>query len=84
MEKYNSEEVKQILTMLRSINKKSKSKTDEPSKLDKQIRYLEQRLKFFNPTREMLGYIINQAERKKVKLNPVLLQKLREEYASKL
>jgi len=84
VEKYNSEEVKQILTMLRSINKKSKSKTDEPSKLDKQIRYLEQRLKFFNPTREMLGYIINQAERKKVKLNPVLLQKLREEYASKL
>ncbi len=83
MEKYNSTEVKGLLAMLHSISKKKK-KNAEPDRLDKQIKYLEQRLNFFNPTREMLAYIIKQAEGSKMKLDPVLLQKLRDEYTKKL
>ena len=82
METYTPEEVKQILAMLHTIKGK-KNKNGEPTRLEKQIKYLEQRLKFFNPTREMLGYIINNTEKAKHKLDPVLLQKLREEYAKK-
>ena len=75
METYAPDEVKQILSMLNSIKKK-KNKNGEPTRLEKQIKYLEQRLKFFNPTKEMLGYIINQAEKTKKKLDPELLKKL--------
>jgi len=85
VEKYNSDEVKQLLVMLRAINSKIKKNKDiEPTKLEKQIKYLEQRLNFFNPTKEMLGYIINQAEKAKVKLDPILLRKLKDEYSKKL
>ena len=84
METYSSEEVKELLTMLRAINSKIKKKSAEPDKLDKQIRYLEQRLKFFNPTKEMLAYIISQANNQKSKLDPILLQKLKDEYAKKI
>lgn len=84
MEKYNSDEVKKILALLKVINSKvKKSKGTEPTRLEKQIKYLEQRLNFFNPTKEMLGYIINHAETSKTKLDPVLLQKLKEEYSKK-
>jgi len=70
--------------MLNSINAKIKKiKGVEPTKLEKQIRYLEQRLKFFNPTKEMLDYIINQAEYSKIKLDPVLLEKLKSEFIKK-
>ena len=80
METYDSEEVKKILAMLRGINSKvKKSKSLEPTRLEKQIKYLEQRLKFFNPTKEMLGYIINHAEKSNPKLDPILLQRLKEE-----
>ena len=85
MEKYISEEVKKLLAMLRVINSKvKKNKNGEPTKLEKQIKYLEQRLNFFNPSKEMLGYIINHAEKSKIKLDPILLQKLKDEYAKKL
>jgi hypothetical protein len=84
VEKYNSDEVKKILVLLRTINAKiKKSKTEEPTRLEKQIKYLEQRLNFFNPTKEMLGYIINHSENSKIKLDPVLLQKLKDEYSKK-
>ena len=84
METYAPEEVKKIIEMLVKINAKVKKvKNIEPTKLEKQIRYLEQRLKFFNPTKEMLGYIINQAERAKIKMDPILLDKLRDEFAKK-
>jgi predicted component of type VI protein secretion system len=84
MEMYEPEEVKGIIKMLKSINAKIKRIKDaEPTKLEKQIRYLEQRLKFFNPTKEMLGYIINHAEHSKLKLDPILLEKLRSEFANK-
>jgi cell division septum initiation protein DivIVA len=84
METYIPEEVKKLLEMLKSINAKVKKvKGAEPTKLEKQIRYLEQRLKYFNPTKEMLGYIINHAEHSKLKLDPILLEKLKEEYVKK-
>jgi len=84
METYNPDEVKLIIKMLNSTNAKIKKIKDaEPTKLEKQIRYLEQRLKFFNPSKEMLGYIINQAKNSKIKLDPVLLEKLKEEFAKK-
>ena len=83
-ETYSPEEVKKIIEILKSINAKVKKVKDaEPTKLEKQIKYLEQRLKFFNPTKKMLGYIINQAEHSKIKLDPVLLEKLKNEFSRK-
>ncbi len=85
MEKYSPEEVKELIAMLKEINSKvKKPKGLEPSRLEKQIKYLEQRYNFFNPTKEMLGYIIRHAEKSKSKLDSCLLQKLREEFAKKL
>lgn len=84
METYSTEEVKKIIEMLKSINAKIKKVINsEPTRLEKQIRYLEQRLKFFNPTKEMLGYIIDQAEHGKIELDPTLLEKLKDEYNKK-
>jgi len=84
MEMYSPEEVKKLIAMLVSINSKiRKVKDTEPTRLEKQIRYLEQRLKFFNPTKEMLGYIIGQAEHAKIKLDPILLEKLKDEFNKK-
>jgi len=86
METYTREEVKQIIEMLTKENskvKKKKKKIDEPTRLEKQIKYLEQRLKFFNPNKEMLSYIIGLAEKSKHQLDPVLLQKLKDEYTKK-
>ncbi len=84
METYTPEEVKQLIKMLASINVKiRKIKGAEPTRLEKQIRYLEQRPKWFNPTKEMLAYIIGHAERSKLKLDPVLLEKLRAEFEKK-
>jgi hypothetical protein len=84
METYSPEDVKRLIAMLNLINRKVKKVKDaEPTKLEKQIRYLEQRLKFFNPTKEMLTYIINHAEHSKTKLDPILLEKLRIELAKK-
>lgn len=81
---YEPEEVKKLIEMLKSINAKIKKHDGaEPTRLEKQIRYLEQRLKFFNPTKEMLGYIINLAEKSELKLDPILLEKLKSEYLKK-
>jgi hypothetical protein len=84
METYDSEEVKKLIEMLTLINAKIKKvKGAEPTRLEKQIRYLEQRLNFFNPTKEMLGYIIDKAEHSKIKLDPILLEKLKNEFIKK-
>lgn len=81
---YSPEEVKKLIETLKSINAKGKKVKDaEPTKLEKQIRYLEHRRKFFNPTKKMLDYIINQAKRSKIKLDPVLLEKLKSEFIKK-
>jgi hypothetical protein len=85
VEKYSPEEVKQLIAMLKVINSQTKKpKGLEPSRLEKQIKYLEQRYNFFNPTKEMLRYIIGQAEKSKPKLDSVLLQKLKDEFSKKL
>ena len=84
METYKPEEVKEIIKMLKSVNAKIKKVKDaEPTRLEKQIKYLEHRLKFFNPSEKMLGYIIEQAKRGKIKLDPILLQKLKDEFIKK-
>lgn len=84
METYSPEEVKKLIKMLNSINAKVKKvKGAEPTKLEKQIRYLEQRPNFFNPTKEMLGYIINHIEYSGVKIDPALLEKLKSEFIKK-
>jgi len=84
METYSPEDVKKLIEMLNSVNRKIKKiKGAEPTKLEKQIRYLEQRFKFFNPPKEMLVYIINHSEHSKSKLDPILLEKLRAELTKK-
>jgi len=84
METYKPEEVKEIIKMLKSVNAKIKKVKDaEPTRLEKQIKYLEHRLKFFNPSAKMLDYIIEQAKRGKIKLDPILLQKLKDEFIKK-
>lgn len=84
METYSSEEVKKLIEMLKTVNAKIKKIKDaEPTRLEKQIRYLEQRLKFFNPPKKMLDYIIDLVEHGKVKLDPVLLEKLKDEFNKK-
>ena len=84
METYSPEEVKKLIELLKSINVKVKKIKDaEPTKLEKQVRYLEHRLKFFNPTKKMLGYIIDQAKYGKIKLDPILLEKLKDEFNKK-
>ncbi len=84
METYEPEDVRKLIEMLSKINSKIKKvKNAEPTRLEKQIRYLEQRFKFFNPTKEMLGYIINHAESSKIELDPILLEKLKSEFAKK-
>jgi hypothetical protein len=85
MEKYSPEEVKELIAMLKEINSKvKKTNRAEPTRLEKQIKYLEQRYNFFNPTKEMLGYIIRHGEKSRTKLDPALLQKLKEEFSKKL
>jgi len=84
VEKYSAEEVKELIAMLKNINSKTKKpKGNKPSKLEKQIKYLEQRYNFFNPNKEMLGYLIRQAGKSRMKLDPLLLQKLKEEFSKK-
>lgn len=84
METYEPADVKKLIEMLSRINAKIKKvKSADPTKLEKQIRYLEQRFKFFNPTKEMLGYIINHAENSEIELDPVLLEKLKSEFIKK-
>lgn len=84
METYSPDDVKKLLKMLNSINANIKKvKGAKPTKLEKQIRYLEQRSKFFNPTKEMLGYIINQAKHSRAKIDPLVLEKLKNEFDKK-
>ena len=49
---YTPEDVEKIIKMLKSIRPKK-------PKIEKTIKYMEQRYKFFNPTKDMLTYITN-------------------------
>ena len=83
MEKYSPEEVKKLIAMLQKIFEQKSNSGTHSLRLEKQIKYLQQRFKFFNPTKEMLDYLIKQANTPKAKLDPVLLQKLKEELQKK-
>ncbi len=85
METYSPEEVKQIIAMLKEIkSQNNRNKKLDPTRLDKQIKYLEQRYNFFNPSKEMLAYLVRQEGKSKTKLDPFLLQKLKNEFAKKI
>lgn len=73
MVEYTPDEVNAIIKVLKKV------KSSE--KVDKTIRYLDQRHKFFNPTKEMLVYIINYGE--KMGLDPALIAKMKEDMSGK-
>jgi uncharacterized membrane protein YgaE (UPF0421/DUF939 family) len=89
MSNYTLEEVDTLIDMLRAKLGKTaprasgKSQDGKPilNKTERTIRYLEQRHKHFNPTKEMLQYIIDIAE--KSDLNKALLEKMKEDILTK-
>jgi len=83
VEKYSPEEVKKLIAMLQRIFEEKIHLGTHSLRLEKQIKYLQQRYKFFNPTRDMLDYLIRQAATPKAKLDPTLLQKLKDEFQKK-
>ena len=78
MVEYTPDEVNILIQVLKNIKTRKKG---EKGKIEKTIRYLDQRHKFFNPTRDMLIYIIDYGE--KFGLNPALLSKMKEDLAIK-
>ncbi|MBI4009788.1 MAG: hypothetical protein HY361_01140 [Candidatus Aenigmarchaeota archaeon] len=91
MSNYTPEEVDMLIDMLKS---KAPSKSKQPAKqidrvsgkpflnkTERTIRYLENRHKFFNPTREMLIYIIGIAENSS--LDKSLIAKMKEDLLTK-
>ncbi|MBS3055006.1 MAG: hypothetical protein J4452_00760 [Candidatus Aenigmarchaeota archaeon] len=78
MVEYTSDEVNMLIHVLKNIKTQKKGKKE---KIEKTIRYLDQRHKFFNPTRDMLIYIIDHGE--KFGLNQALLSKMKEDLAGK-
>lgn len=85
MSNYTPDEVNVLIEMLRDTLPKSRRKNfgNKPilNKAERTIKYLEQRHKFFNPTKEMLEYIISVAENSG--LDPEFLEKMREDLLSK-
>lgn len=78
MVEYTPDEVNMLIQVLKNIKPRENGKK---VKIEKTIRYLEQRHKFLNPTRNMLIYIIDYGER--FGLNPALLSKMKEDLAAK-
>lgn len=78
MVEYTPDEVNMLIQVLKNIKTRKKG---EKEKIEKAIRYLDQRPKFFNPTRDMLIYIIGYGE--KFGLNPELLSKMKEDLSVK-
>jgi len=75
MVEYTPEEVDMLITLLKKVKPKGLFK------IEKTIRYLDQRHKFFNPNKEMLIYIIKHGD--KFKLNPELLLKMKNDMVTK-
>lgn len=75
MVEYTPEEVDMLIKLLRKVRPKGSLK------IEKTIRYLEQRHKFFNPNRDMLTYIIKHGD--KFKLDPDLLMKMKTDLTTK-
>ena len=91
MSNYTPEEVDMLIEMLKSKaplkSKHAAKQIDKVSgkpflnKTERTIRYLENRHKFFNPTREMLTYIIGIAENSS--LDKLLIAKMKEDLLTK-
>jgi len=89
MSNYTPEEVDMLIDMLKAKLGKAASRIPEKTKegkpilnkTEKTIRYLDHRHKFFNPTKEMLQYIIDIAE--KSNLDKALLEKMKEDILTK-
>jgi len=75
MVEYTPEEVDMLIKLLRKVKPKGSLK------VEKTIKYLEQRHKFFNPNKEMLIYIIRHGD--KFKLDPDLLLKMKNDMVTK-
>jgi hypothetical protein len=65
---YTPEEVGMIIDLLKKV-------TPQKPKVEKTIKYLEQRRKFLNPPKDMLTFIINYAD--KFKLNQEIVDKMK-------
>lgn len=78
MAEYTPDEVNMLIQVFRTIKTRKKG---EREKIEKMMRYLDQRHKFFNPTRKMLIYIIDHGER--FGLDSTLLNKMKEDLAVK-
>ena len=78
MVEYTPDEVSMLIQVLKNIKIWKKG---EKEKIEKTIKYLDQRHKFLNPTRKMLIYMINYGE--KFGLNPALLSKMKEDLVVK-
>lgn len=74
MVEYTPEEINIIIKLLKIVR-------PADLKIEKTIRYLEQRHKFFNPTRDILTYIIKHGD--KFKLDPELLLKMKTDLNSR-
>ncbi len=74
MVEYTPEEIDILIKLLVKVKPRG-------LKIEKTIRYLEQRHKFFNPTREILTYIIGHGD--KSKLDPELLLKMKNDLITK-
>ncbi len=78
MVEYTPDEVNMLIQVLKNIKPRERGRG---GKIEKTIRYLDQRHKFLNPTKDMLIYIINYGE--KFGLNPELLNKMKEDLVAK-
>ena len=85
MSNYTPEEVDMLIDMLKvkAPHRVPEIVNGKPllNKTERTIKFLDSRHKFFNPTREMLTYIIDMA--KSSKLDPVLVKKMKEDLLTK-
>ncbi len=85
MSNYTPEEVDMLIDMLKARSPAKKKAIAEKvpflNKTERTIKFLENRHKFFNPTREMLEYIIGIAENSD--LDQSLLAKMKEDLLTK-
>ena len=91
MSNYTPEEVDMLIEMLRTrlqakaavntARAPSDGRNPFPNKTERTIRYLEQRHKFFNPTKQMLEYIVGIAENSDLDEN--LVKKMKDDLLTK-
>jgi len=85
MSNYTPEEVDMLIKMLKARSPTKQKVNDTKgaflNKTERTIKFLENRHKYFNPTREMLTYIIDIAENSD--LNPSLIAKMKADLLTK-